>query len=281
MSDLENGILATVEKHMPESKAPEAPKDAKPEAAPVSSPESASPKPVETSVEPVKAPTNEEIDWAKVPAHFHPRFKELQAEKKRLKEELDAREKLLADPRIKRLLAVGEEAGKAEEATPAPKSQTQHAPEEVEAIQKLRAVLGLDPLEATTKELREFLDNQRKESFERKYNDVESGVRKNAEALGLDWETEVEPALRDWYVQNPEMQGTGPKSLQIAFNSAFFEKQGELRERAANLKLIKEREEKKAVGSEGPASASTPTTSKPKSIIDYVAGVHDSQGIQF
>jgi len=265
-----NDVMAVVDKHMDAPKEPI--KDDKAPAAP-SLAEAA--KPTAQPAEAVTTPVSDEPDWSKLPAHLHPAFKEQNQRYKRERERAEKAESILKDPRITRLLAEGKEVDeqpKAAHKTPEAPKTTEDA-QKLEAIKILRAELGLDPLESTAKEAKEMLQELRKEAQDQKWEKAQEGISKKAEDLGLDWESEVEPALRDWYKSHPEAQGDNAhKYLKTAFSDMFFDRHGELQERAALKKQAKEREEKKLVGSEAPAG-SAPTSNqsiKATGVVDYV-----------
>lgn len=218
--------------------------------------------PAKESVETAPAPKEsespaaktDELDWSKVPAHLHPVSKQLLDEKRELRKMLAEKEALLKDPRITRLLAGQKEteSPKVEEKQPPKQEQTL---EQREAIEKLREVLGISnysEVSKTIEQLKQRNEELTKKETERAFEQEESTLHKRADEFGLDWETEVEPELTAWFQKNPQFQGLGPGSISLAFNAVYFDRIGELKERAATKKLIQERDKLKTASSESP-----------------------------
>src|SRR3990167_9321550 len=217
-----------------------------------------SPKAEETKVESTKvAETGEQsVDKAfqesKLPAHLFPRFKEVYEEKKKLQEQLKSKDALLADPRIVRLLA--QKNGQVEQVTsksekpdvmPELNFNGNETEDQKVALQQLSKMLGLDKVQSiidTLEKRNQELESEKEtEAFDRE----ETEIKKLSNDFGLDYETEVYPALSEWLTKNAKFQGLGPGTLKFAFNNVFFSRMGELEERKANLKMIEEQKKRK------------------------------------
>lgn len=200
------------------------------------------------SVSPAKE--SDEPDMTKVPLHLHGATKELLDERKRLREELRQAKELSKDPRVIRALAAQKEA--VEEAPAKESKETKQSYEEREALDRLKEMLGINGVPELVKDLKRQNDELNQRESDRAFEQAEKKLVDRAAEFSLDFETEVEPAIATWLKANPHFQGIGPAVLDIAFESVFFNRIGELKERAINSKLIKERDEKKRQGTESP-----------------------------
>ena len=227
-----------------------------------------SPTKPESSKEPsskddVKTPESQqaEPDWSKIPAHLHPMTKELLDEKRKLRASLQEKESLLKDPRIARMLAQGAEAEDEESKAPATNDQ-QLTPEQVQALEQLKSLLGITGMPDVVKQLQKQNEDLITREENRLFDEEEKNLQSSSEQYGLDYKDEVGPAITQWFKDNPRFQGLGPGTLTIAFNSIYFPKISELQERAANLKLIKEQKKAKAGNSESPSKKGETSKSK-------------------
>ena len=142
------------------------------------------------------------------------------------------------------------------------------APEQEEALEKIFGMafqsqkvkdmiaksLGIDKFESMQKDYSSF-----KEQWEgRQYEDEMKDVLASAKDLGLD-PNEVEEELRDYVASDPffSKKDYYKGGVHAAFRNKYWDKQSELRERADNLKKIKEREALKSGQTQGAASSTT------------------------
>jgi len=207
-----------------------------------------------------------EVDWSKLPAHMHPTVKGIMEERKKDREKLRALEAQLKDPKMARMLAKGE----APQAAPQQTTTKNEAPsvpdEQKQALDQLRQLLGLDSIAQEMQKLQARNAELTERETDAAFDKEETELKAKASEFGLDWESEVMPQVAEWFEKNPQFRGLGPGSIKIAFNSTFFDRMGELQERAANLKLIKQQETLKKVGTESPQKVSAKGAPKEESI---------------
>lgn len=210
-----------------------------------------------------------EPDWSKLPAHMHPTVKGIMEERKRDREKLRQLEATLKDPKIARMLAKGEpqEAPRVQQTTTS--NEAQPPDEQKAAVEQLRKLLGLDSVQQEMEKLQKRNAELTERETEAAFDKEEADLKAKAAEFGLDWESEVTPQIAEWFEKNPSFRGLGPGSIKIAFNNTFFDKMGELQERAANLKLIKAQQEQKKVATESPQKVSSKGAPKDESFSQF------------
>lgn len=218
---------------------------------------------------------------SKLPAHLFPRFKELYAEKKSLSEQIKAKDALLNDPRIARLLAQGKEEVKEQpKEVVKPNQNGQITDEQMAALTQLKSMLGLDQYEQVIKTLQKQNEELSKREEEKAFDAEETELKKLSSDNGLDYDNEVCPEMTAWLQKNPQFQGLGPGSLKFAFNNIYFSKLGELAERKKNLEMIKEQEKKKSGNVEAPSKSEKGKVATFKNDDDMIAALIKEAGGQ-
>lgn len=199
----------------------------------------------------------EQFKESKLPAHLFPRFRELYAENKKIQEQLKAKEALLNDPRVARILAQSKEADETkEEKEPAKTNHNQPnqiTDEQQAALLQLKSMLGLDQYESVIAALQRQNEELSKREEDKAFDAEESELKKLSGEYGLDYDNEVYPELTDWLSKNKQFQGLGPGSLKFAFNNIYFSKLGELAERKKNLEMIEAQNKLKSGNVETPS----------------------------
>lgn len=128
--------------------------------------------------------------------------------------------------------------------------------------------LGLGSSEELKKEIENIQWSKAVESFD---SEASSVANTYAERYGLD-KGEFEEELREfiqshpYFNQSPYSQGM----LEIAAMTMTKDRQAELADRAANLKIIKEQQEKKKISTERPAGGKAADKKAPKSLGDFL-----------
>jgi len=171
------------------------------------------------------------------------RFKELSESAKQSKAEAEQFRKELAELRGFKDAMLSQQRGQGRQISNEQKQALQELfsmgleVPEVEAMFKQK--YGLDRLDSVHKDFSTF-----KEGFEgREYESEMRDVLKTATEFGLDAD-EVEEELREYVANDPFFSGKEyvKGGVHAAFRNKYWDKIGELRERADNLKKIKERE---------------------------------------
>ena len=191
-----------------------------------------------------------EEDWHKTPAHFHPVVKRMAGQNREIREELRKAQELnlqfqeaLQEMRTSRKTPIEEHEELSEE--------------QKDALDKLAKLLSSHPsfkgieekLAALDKRHESVAEAQQKEKFGKEMNLLEQECGK----YGLSYD-QVEAECQEWldnhdYFSKIPLQ---PGFYTMAFRDLYFDKSADLGTKAANLKLIKDREKLKAASSEKP-----------------------------
>lgn len=238
--------------------------------------EGASPTPGSETPDTAKSPEGgakaqqQPVSEDNLPFHKHPKWKGMQDENKRLKQTLEERDRKFE-------LQLAELKGMTQ-------AQTKQAtagmdPEQRQALLNLVRLIKSDPDAAkelginSIDELRQrqeqLVSSRNEESFGK---EVESTLSEFSEKYGLD-KAELEQEVSDFIDANPfySSKDYSQGAYRAAATAYLFPKLDEMKERAANLKLIKEQEAKKKANAESPGAPSGTETSKPASMRERLA----------
>ena len=154
----------------------------------------------------------------------------------------------------------------------------QLTPERRAEIQEAKKLLGLEGLDEMRQELSQFKQNRAQEAFDSEFNSV---VEKYASEYGYD-KKDLDYELRDFIVNDP-LWGNMGNSKGVVAKAArdfFSDKQAELAERRANLKLINEKKSKSASSSQKPVGNGNPQNKVPTSVREVIEKLQ-SEGVKF
>lgn len=187
------------------------------------------------------------------------RFKELSESAKQHKAEAEQFRKELAELRGFKEAMLSQQRGQGRQISAEQKQALQELFSmglEVPEIENMfKQKYGLDRLDSVHKDFSSFKENWDGQQYESEMRDVLS----TAKDLGLNPD-EVEEELREFVANDPFFSNKEyyKGGVRAAFNSKYFDRVGELRERADNLKKIKEREMLKNGQTQTSAETSNP-----------------------
>lgn len=234
--------------------------------------ESASTSPVETPKEAViaaSAPASpskdtqvsspaktEQVSEDNVPFHKHPRFHQVTKENREFKEELARlKQELLVEKQVRERLN-------------APKGQEIPEEQRLAIVQlaklfkqspEFQKELGLDRIQELERQNQEYASKRSEEAFGKELDEVVAyGV-----SLGMDKE-ELSQELLEAIQTHPVYSQIqySPGLVRAVFRDSKWDSLGELKEREANAKLIKEQEAKRKSNSETTSSSSEKSAKK-------------------
>lgn len=197
-----------------------------------------------------------------LPFHKHPKWQSITTENKRLKQEFDQlrHQHELTMARLEGMSQIPKQ-------TSIPDEQKQailQLAQLIKDVPEARELLGLSKNEELEKSLNELRSSRNEEMFGK---EKESVLEKYSKEYGLD-KSDVEEELVNFIDSDPLFSKLdySPGTYERAATIYFSPKMSEMMERAANLKLIKEKEAQKKANSEAPGSKSDGGISKPVSM---------------
>lgn len=217
--------------------------------------------------ETVKDTTSVQKSTENVPFDQHPRFKALYKQNKDFERKLADYDRRYQETleKLNQTLA--------QRNTPQT-PLTQEALQEEQALAMLRQKLGLDKFDQTSQRaesLEQELESLRNERTTSEFNSEFDQMLDIATKAGLDKE-EVAQEMADYIDSHPVLSqmSYAKGAVMMAFRDKYWDRMGELKEREQNLKLIQERDKKKAANSEQSSTTSTGGKNLPSSMKEHL-----------
>lgn len=217
-------------------------------------------------------------DWTKTPAHFHPVVRRMVEQNRAAREELKKAQQLNIE--------LQEALQEIRSGKPAPPGEEELTGEQKDALDKLAKLISSHPsfrgiqekLAQIDERHQSLTETQKKEKFGKEMEKLQTLCEKH----GLSYD-QVESECQD-YLDNHEYFSKIPLEpgfYTMAFKDLYFDKSAELGTKAANLKLIKDKEKLKAASSEKPDGKSEPTVPTDRNVKELVARrIQESGGIE-